>query len=353
MNPYVKHRMLLIHEQHYMELLNAGNKDASWEALELLRGKIAPMFNLPGVKGWDERLERRKRRGERRELSQQRIRRREEDAQHRVAHSLRRREGRFVHGVFQPRVGTEQEGGSPWGPWLGKTQPMRDTLWERILLLMPPEVLVPSRQTETLVEQALGVSDGQVPVPQRPGQTAHVVQELQLWQGAAAHQNCAEARRSRPMRSGTWRFLTTGSGSRPGARTDPWSYTTSCQRTRCACATHCASTSSRTATGKKRIFPMLTVQAMIRFFEFERTETGGVFAVVSGRFVRRVHRGQRRVRVERRDGRPARHVRGRPRASHHRGGVVPDGSRLVTPWLDKAAQAWTPDGVRGVGTAPG
>ena len=155
MNPYVKHCMLLIHEQHYMELLNAGNKDASWEALELLRGKIAPMFNLPGVKGWDERLERRKRRGERRELNKEFL--GGAERMHNIA-SLIAFGGvkDELYTVFSnPESAPSKKWGSPWGPWLGKTQAMRDTLWERILLLMPPEVLVPPARLETLVEQAL------------------------------------------------------------------------------------------------------------------------------------------------------------------------------------------------------
>ena len=81
MNPYVKHCMLLIHEQHYMELLNAGNKDASWEALELLevRSRDVQPARREGLGRAVGATERR-----RTARAQQRIsRRRGEDAQHR------------------------------------------------------------------------------------------------------------------------------------------------------------------------------------------------------------------------------------------------------------------------------
>ena len=207
---------------------------------------------------------------------------------------------------------------------MGKTQAVSVSMWERILLLMPPEVLVPPARLETLVEQALEYQMDKCQFHNA------ILPPLKVYNDTAVARSSCPSKPCRgspltPMRSGTWHFLTTGSGSRreQGRIRGRIRRLVSGRGARAPHTARRRAQGRRRASRHKRRPRTSTVRPMIpNFLEFERTETGGVFAVVSGRFVRRGHRGQRRVRVERRDGRPARHVRGRPRVSHHRGGVV-------------------------------
>ena len=100
-------------------------------------------------------MERRRRRGERRELNKEFL--GGAERMHNIASLIAFGgvKGDLYTVFSDPESAASKKWGSPWGPWLGKTQAMRDTLWERILRLLPPEVLVPPARLETLVEQAL------------------------------------------------------------------------------------------------------------------------------------------------------------------------------------------------------